>query len=242
MAGTGYDRQLTIFSPEGRLYQVEYALKATKCENLTTIGICGGDAACIITQKKLPDRLIDPTTVTHMHRISKHVGCCQSGMYADGKVIAQRSQYNASKFELTYGYEMPVSLVAKKTADFAQMLTQHAYMRPFGVSSMFIGWDDVYGPQLWRSDPAGSVSAFRGCAAGEKEQEAFNNLEKKKIDKTLTTDQVVLTAIDSLQTVTASEFKASDVEIALISNENKKFHTLTIQEIEHYLLLSSERD
>ncbi|KAL7713749.1 Proteasome subunit alpha type [Entamoeba marina] len=228
MAGTGYDRQLTIFSPEGRLYQVEYALKATKCENLTTIGICGGDAACIITQKKLPDRLIDPTTVTHMHRISKHVGCCQSGMYADGKVIAQRSQYNASKFELTYGYEMPISLVAKKTADFAQMLTQHAYMRPFGVSSI--------------SDPAGSVSAFRGCAAGEKEQEAFNNLEKKKIDKTLTTDQVVLTAIDSLQTVTASEFKASDVEIALISNENKKFHTLTIQEIEHYLLLSSERD
>ncbi|BFU21224.1 proteasome subunit alpha type 6, putative [Entamoeba histolytica HM-1:IMSS-B] len=242
MAGTGYDRQLTIFSPEGRLYQVEYALKATKCESLTTVGVCSDEAACIITQKKLPDRLVDPSTVTHLHRISKHVGCCMSGIYADGKVIAQRSQYYASKFQLDYGYEMPVSLVAKKTADFAQMLTQHAYMRPFGVSSMFIGWDEVSGPQLWRSDPAGSVAAFRGCAAGEKEQEAFNNLEKKKITKELTVDQVVCQALDCLQTVTSSEFKATDIEIAIVTKDNKLFHLLSQQEIEHYLVLASEKD
>nr|BAN40650.1 proteasome subunit alpha type-6-A, putative [Entamoeba invadens] len=243
MAGTGYDRQLTIFSPEGRLYQVEYALRSVKCENLTTVGICGGDAACIITQKKLPDRLVDPTTVTHFHRISKHVGCCQAGIYADGKLIAQRSQYNSSKFELDYGYEMPVSLVAKKTADFAQMLTQHAYMRPFGVSSMFIGWDEeTDAPQLWRSDPAGSVAAFRGCAAGEKEQEAFNNLEKRKVAKDMKTDDVICMAIDCLQTVTSSEFKVGDVEISVVSKEHTEFHILNAKDVEKYLLMASAKD
>lgn len=140
------------------------------------------------------------------------------------------------------GYEMPVSLVAKKAADFAQMLTQHAYMRPFGVTSMFVGWDDVEGPQLWRSDPAGSVAAFRGCAAGEKEQEAFNNLEKKKLNDEMTTKEVICAAIDCLQTVTSSEFKPGDVEIGLVDKDKKEFHLLSQAEIEQYLILSSEKD
>lgn len=186
--------------------------------------------------------MVEADSITHMHRISKHAGCCMSGMYADGKLIAQRAQYYSSKFEFDYGYEMPVSLLAKKVADFAQLLTQHAYMRPFGVSAMYIGWDEQYGPQLWRSDPAGSVAMFRGCASGEKEQEAFNNLEKKKIDETLNEQQVIVTALDCLQTITSSEFKPIDIEIAVVSKDNHVFRTLTLEEIERYLTLASEKD
>ena len=73
-------------------------------------------------------------------------------------MMARRAQYYSNKYHLKNGVEMPVSLVARKVADFSQMLTQHAYMRPFGVTSMFIGFDEVKGPQLWRADPADPVA------------------------------------------------------------------------------------
>ena len=242
MAGTGHDRNLTVFSPEGRLFQIEYAIKATKCEGLTTVGICGKDAAVIVTQKKLPDRLVDPSSITHLKMINKHTGCCQIGIPADGNSLVYRTQYYSAKFNLKYGYEMPVSLVAKRVGDFQQLLTQHAYQRPLGVSMMFIGWDEIDGPQLWRSDPAGSVAQFKGCAAGEKEQEAFNNLEKKKVNLEMEKDDIVCAAIDCLQSVTTSEFRIGDVEIAMVTKEKKEFHVLSEEEIERYLTMVSDRD
>ena len=242
MSGTGHDRNLTVFSPEGRLFQIEYAIKATKCEGLTTVGICGKDAAVIVTQKKLPDRLVDPSSITHFHRINKHTGCCQIGIPADGHQLAYRGQYYASKFELKFGYEMPPSLVARRVGDFQQLLTQHASNRPFATVFMYIGWDEIEGPQLWRSDPAGSVVQFKVCAAGEKEQEAFNNLEKKKINLEMNKDEIICAAIDCLQNVTSSEFRPEDMEIALVTAEKKEFHVLDIVESERYLTMVSDKD
>ena len=221
MAVSGHDRNLTVFSPEGRLFQIEYAIKATKCEGLTTVGICGKDAAVIVTQKKLQDRLVDPTTVTHFHQINKHTGCCQIGIPADGVDLAYRAKYYAARFNFKYGYEMPTSMVAKRIGDVQQTMTQKAYNRPYGVAFMYIGWDEIDGPQIWRSDPAGSVIQFRGCAAGEKEQEAFNNLEKKKVNMEMSKDEIICAAIDCLQSVTSSEFKSSDVEIAMVTKEKQ---------------------
>jgi len=242
-SSAGYDRHITIFSPEGRLYQVEYAFKAIKTGGLTSIGVRGVDSVVVATQKKLPDKLLDPTTVTSLFNITPYVGAVQTGMVADARAQVARARHEAATFKFKFGYEVPVSYLAKRIADQAQVYTQHAWMRPLGVAMILAGIDEELGPQLYKCDPAGSYIGYKACAAGEKEQEATNFLEKKlKGDIKLNTDETVMMAIQALQAVMSADFKASDVEIALVNNENPKFRVLTVAQVDHYLTRLAERD
>ena len=83
----GYDRHITIFSPEGRLYQIEYAFKAVNSVNITSVGVRGTDCVAVVTQKKVPDKLIDPASVTRLFQITPKVGCLVTGLVGDGKAL-----------------------------------------------------------------------------------------------------------------------------------------------------------
>ncbi|KAL6048547.1 Proteasome subunit YC7alpha/Y8 (protease yscE subunit 7) [Balamuthia mandrillaris] len=239
----GYDRHITIFSPEGKLYQVEYAFKAIKSSNLTSIGVRGADSCAVITQKKIPDKLIDPSSVSHLFRITDKIGCVMTGMLPDARAQVQRARMEAAEFEYKYGYDMPVSTLAKRMADIAQVFTQHAYMRPLGVAMILIGIDDEWGPQLYKCDPAGSYMGYKACCAGQKEQEATNFLEKKfKNNPQLDQDKTVKMAINALQTVLGEDFKASDIEVGVVSADQPNFRVLSEEEIERQLTDIAERD
>lgn len=175
----GFDRHITIFSPEGRLYQVEYAFKAAKSTGETTLGVRGKNTVCLVTQKKVPDKLLDPTSVTRLFRVTDKIGCVATGLIADAKALMTRVRAESAEFKYKNGYEIPVEHLSKRVADIAQVYTQHAFMRPLGVVTMYCGIDEEEGPQLFRCDPAGHYLGYRGCAAGAKEQEANNYLEKK---------------------------------------------------------------
>lgn len=242
-SSAGYDRHITIFSPEGKLYQVEYAFKAIKTQGTTSIGIRGADSVVIATQKKIPDKLLDPDTITSIYRITDYIGCVETGMIADARSQVQRARHEAAQFKYKFGYEVPVQYLAKRLADFAQVYTQHAAMRPLGVACILAGIDDELGPQLYKCDPAGSYVGYKATCAGEKEQEATNFLEKKfKTDPQLSRDEAIQMAIATLQAVLSMDFKATEIEIGVVSKENVRFTLLTPQEIDAQLTRLAERD
>lgn len=243
-SGSGYDRHITIFSPEGRLFQVEYAFKAVKSAGFTSIAVRGKDSVCVVTQKKVPDKLLDPTSITHMFPITKNLGMLVTGIMTDAKSLVQKARQTASEFKFKYGYEIPVDFLARRMADQAQVYTQHAYMRPMGVVSILCAIDEEKGPMLYKVDPAGYFVGYRATSAGTKDQEATNFLEKKLKDKDaqLSFDQTVQMAISALQGVLSEDFKAAEIEVGVVRESDRRFKVLTNDEVDEHLTAISERD
>ncbi|KAK8948298.1 Proteasome subunit alpha type-6 [Platanthera guangdongensis] len=241
--GAGYDRHITIFSPEGRLFQVEYAFKAVKAAGVTSIGVRGKDSVCVVTQKKVPDKLLDQTSITHLFPITKYLGLLATGITADARSLVQQARNEAAEFRFKWGYEMPVDVLAKWVADKAQIYTQHAYMRPLGVAAMILGIDEEKGPQLFKCDPAGHFFGHKATSAGLKEQEAINFLEKKmKNDVAFSYEETVQTAISALQSVLQEDFKATEIEVGVVRKDEPVFKVLSTEEIDEHLTTISERD
>ncbi|GME87130.1 hypothetical protein B5S28_g2358 [[Candida] boidinii] len=249
MSGTaGFDRHITVFSPEGRLYQVEYAFKAINSANITCLGLVGEDSSVIISQKSVPDKLLDAKTITYLFSISKSVGMLATGSIADGRSLAMRARSESAEYKYKYGYEMPIDALAKRMANLSQIYTQRAYMRPMGVSLMFISVDDELGPSLFKSDPAGYFYSAKATSTGPKQQEVTTALEraykKKKTDGEYLTkgnwEKVVEFGIITLSNSLNTEFRKNDLEVGIATKDG--FRALTPDEIDERLVSIAEQD
>lgn len=245
-SAAGYDRHITIFSPEGRLFQVEYAFKATNQTNLNSMAIKGKECAIIINQKKVPDKLLEPSTVSYIFRISNHIGMVANGPIPDARNAALRAKAEAAEFRYKYGYDMPVDVLAKRMANLAQIYTQRAYMRPLGVILTFISFDEELGPSIYKCDPAGYYVGYKATATGPKQQEITTNLEnffkKSKTDyfDESEWEKVVEFGITHLIDSLGTEFTKNDLEVAVAIKD--KFFVLTPNEIEERLVAIAEQD
>ncbi|BFZ53336.1 Proteasome subunit YC7alpha/Y8 (protease yscE subunit 7) [Savitreella phatthalungensis] len=236
---SNYDRMITIFSPEGRLYQVEYAFKAITAAGVTTVAVRGKDCCVVASQKKVPDKLLDPSSVTHCFRITESIGCVMTGQIADARAQVTRARSEAAEFRYTYGYDMPPDALAKRMANINQVYTQRAAMRPLGVTTTLIGIDEEKGPQLFKCDPAGYYSGFLATASGPKQQEATNYFEKRhKRDGDTAIDswqKTVELAINAMSTALSVDFKATEIEIGICGGEKRPFRMLSEDEIDDRL-------
>lgn len=239
----GYDRHITIFSPEGRLYQVEYAFKAAKGPGVTAVAIRGKDCVVVVSQKKVPDALIDPSCITHLHKITKNIGAVTCGLSPDSRALVYRAREEAAKYQDTNGYMVPVSYLSRQIANLSQVYTQHAYMRLFGVVMMFVAIDDEAGPQLYKVDPSGWFMGYKAAAAGAKEQEGSNALEKiikKELD--LTEKETIQQSIMCLQDVLQMDLKSKDLEVGIVTVARPEFTVLTNEQVDDHLTAIAERD
>lgn len=222
---------------------MEYAFKAVTAANITALGITGKEATVVISQKKVPDKLLDALTVSYLFKVSESIGMMGTGSIADVRALAIRARSEANDFEYKYGYPIPVDVLSKRMANLAQIYTQRAYMRPLGAVVTFAGVDDEKGPLLYKVDPAGYYTGAKALAVGPKQDEATTALEKKYKNKEYLKGDItklVETAIVTLSGVMNTEFKKDDIEIGVATEGD--FRILSAEEIEERLILIAEQD
>ncbi len=231
-----YDRAITVFSPDGRLFQVEYARVAVT-RGATTAGLKFKDGVVLLAGKGVSSRLMEPSSIEKIFQIDEHIGCATSGLVADARVLVDYARVVAQINKVTYRELISVDMLVKRVCDYKQNYTQYGGVRPFGTALLIGGVDDQ-GVYLYETDPSGALVSYKAGSIGSGSnavREVFEEKYKEGMDE----DTAVLLGLEALQSASDEKLKASAVEVGLVDAE-KKFRMLTVEEIEAYLRRLSE--
>lgn len=225
----GYDRAITMFSPDGRLLQVEYAKKTVK-QGSTAIGIVCSDGVLLVTDKRIIEKLIVPESVEKIFQIDDHIGSTASGILSDARVLIERAQLRSQQHRVTYDTPIDVLTIVKDICSLKQICTQSAGLRPFGVSLLVAGIDST-GPVLFETDPTGIFFQFKATVIGEGESDVQEILDKEYKENMPIEDGLKL-AVKSLLKVLDKNFSVERIDAAYIKADTKKFTKVERQKLD----------
>jgi proteasome alpha subunit len=228
----GYDRAITMFSPDGRLLQVEYAKKTVK-QGSTAIGITTSESVILITDKRVVDNLVVPGAVEKIFQIDDHIIATAAGIIPDARVLVERAQVRSQQHFVTYDTPIEVISVVKDLTSLMQLTTQSGGYRPFGVSMLIAGVDRD-GVKLYVTDPVGVYNQYRAAAIGERGDEAEEML-RKEWKATLTHEEGLKLAFSVLKRVLAENLGAERIDGAYIKLKDAKMQRMTAEEIAKHL-------
>ena len=228
----GYDRAITMFSPDGRLLQVEYAKKTVR-QGSTALGMVCKDGILLVTDKRIVDPLIVPEAVEKIWEIDEHIGSTASGILSDARVLVERAQLKAQQHKVTYATDIDVLTIVKDICNIKQICTQSGGLRPFGVSILVAGID-IDGPKLYQTDPTGIYFRYHATSIGEGEVEVDDILHKN-YNPNLTIEEGLKVAIKALVKVLGAELNIDRLDCAYIKTEQKKFRKFGRAKLEKIL-------
>ncbi len=208
----GYDRGITIFSPDGRLYQVEYARQAVE-KATTTVGVTFKEGA-ILGAIKVSMPLLVPESSRKIYKIDEHIGTAACGLIADSKVLIDFARVEAQKHKMTYNEPIEVKSLVKEISLKKQIYTQYGGTRPFGVSLLLIGMNKT--PHLFETDPSGTMREWYAHSLGRGSSVARKILEKE-YKQNMSEDSAMKLVVKCLR---ESEKKLSkdNVEFGIVKN------------------------
>jgi len=179
--GTGYDLSCTTFSPDGRVFQVEYAAKAVDNSG-TAVGVRVKDGVVLGVEKLILSTMLEPHSNRSHFTVTNHVGMVFAGLSADARQIVNRARSEAKSYKSFYYSPIPGKILCDRISGFMHVYTLYASMRPFGCSVIIGGWSKD-GPQLHMIEPSGVSFGYYGAAIGKAKQGAKGELEKLKLSE-----------------------------------------------------------
>jgi len=239
-----YDRGITIFSPDGRLYQVEYAREAVK-RGSASIGVRTAEGVVLLADKRSHSPLMEPQSVEKLHKADDHIGMASAGHVADARQLIDFARRQAQVNRLRYGEAMGVETLTKTVTDYIQQYTQIGGARPFGVA-LVVGGIENGEPRLFETDPSGTPYEWKALAIGENRADIREYLEER-YDEELTLDEGIELALSALSDGTDELLDPEGIGLATVTVDDESYRQFGVEEIEavleeHELLASDEDD
>jgi len=231
-----YDRGINTFSPEGRLFQVEYAIEAIKLGS-TAVGIQTSEGVVLAVEKRLTSPLMEPSSIEKIMEIDTQVGAAMSGLTADARMLIDHARVEAQNHRFTYEEPMSTESVTQSICDLALRFgedrkSENAMSRPFGVALLIAGVDEN-GPALFHTDPSGTFIQYEAKAIGAGSEGAQTNLHDG-YSKSMTLKEAETLALRTLKQVMEEKISSTNVEIASVS-VHKPFRIYAREELEEVL-------
>lgn len=216
----GYDRTITMFSPDGRLLQVEYAKKTVK-QGSTAIGMVCKDGVLLVTDKRIVDPLVVAESVEKIFKIDDHIASTAAGILSDARVLVERAQLKAQQHQVTFDTPIDILSIVKDICDLKQICTQSGGLRPFGVSLLITGID-AKGPSLYETDPTGIFFQYNAAVIGEGETK-IEEILQKEYRKDMPIEAAIKLALKALIKSLGDEIGVERIDCVYIDKDEKKF-------------------
>jgi proteasome alpha subunit len=236
-AQQGYDRAITVFSPDGRLYQVEYAIETVR-RGTIAVGIKSKDGIVIAVEEK-PRKLQISDVAQKIFQVDDHVGLAAAGYIPDARSQVDNARFFSQSNKLIYDEPVEVETIAKHLADQSQQFTQYAGVRPFGVS-LIIGGVVNNNPELYLTDPSGTYISYEAIAIGSDSDKVTDFLEKTYTNN-LSLDDAGALAVAAIYLSSEEKEGTSHIRMAQIKTESGLFELVSDEDVNNYAKTAKEK-
>jgi proteasome alpha subunit len=228
----GYDRAITVFSPDGRLYQVEYAREAVK-RGTTAVGIKCVEGVVLIVDKRVSSRLLEASSIEKIFKIDEHIGVASSGLVGDARSLVDRARIESQINRVTYDEKIDVEALSKKLCDHMQTYTQFGGARPYGTALLIAGISDGE-CRLFETDPSGTLLEYKATGIGIGRPAAMKLFEEEYNYDAPVSDGIIL-GLKALRDATEGKFDVNTVEIGVIEMKNPVFRKMSKDEVASFV-------